>query len=133
MNTKLLKRGFLSLTAAQFFGAANDNLLKTLLVFCVASGGVWHGPLGDGGPAYVGLCLTIPFILLSGYAGQLADRFSKQKISRLVKVAEIGITMVAFAGFFLGHLWIALTAMLLLAIQSAFFWAGQIRDDSRVG
>ncbi len=121
MNTRLLKRGFLSLTVAQFFGAANDNLLKTLLVFSVASGGVWYGPLGDGGPAYVGLCLTIPFIILSGYAGQLADRYSKQKISRLVKVAEIGIALIAFMGFYLGNLWLALSAMLLLAIQSSFF------------
>ncbi len=121
MNARLLKRGFLSLTVAQFFGAANDNLLKTILVFCVASGGVWHGPLGDGGPAYVGLCLTIPFILLSGYAGQLADRFSKQRISRWVKVVEIGIALIAFLGFFLGNMWLALSAMLMLAIQSAFF------------
>lgn len=121
MNSSLLKRGFFSLTLAQFFGAANDNLLKTLLVFSVASGGVWYGPLGDGGPAYVGLCLTIPFIFLSGYAGQLADRYSKQKISRIVKVVEIGIALIAFLGFFLGSLWLALSAMLLLAIQSAFF------------
>ncbi|MCF6313935.1 MAG: MFS transporter [Verrucomicrobiales bacterium] len=121
MNTSLLKRGFLSLTVAQFFGAANDNLLKTLLVFSVASGGMWYGPLGEGGSAYVGLCLTIPFILLSGYAGQLADRYSKQKISRIVKLAEIGIALIAFLGFFLGNLWLALSAMLLLAIQSAFF------------
>ncbi len=120
MNSNLTKRGFLSLTVAQFFGAANDNLLKVVLSFAVGTG-LWYTLLGEGGVAYIGLCFTMPFIFLSGYAGQLADRISKQKISYWVKVAEIGITLVAMLGFWQGNLWITMGAMILLAIQSAFF------------
>jgi acyl-[acyl-carrier-protein]-phospholipid O-acyltransferase/long-chain-fatty-acid--[acyl-carrier-protein] ligase len=105
----------------QFFGALNDNLLKGVLSFAVASGGIWASQLGEGGQAYVGLCLTIPFILLSGFAGQLADRTSKARVTRLVKGAEIGIAGVGLAGFMMSNLWVAMAAMLLLAIQSAFF------------
>lgn len=105
----------------QFFGAVNDNLLKGVLSFAVAAGGIWANQLGEGGQAYVGLCLTIPFILLSGFAGQLADRTSKQKVTRAVKFAEIGIAMVGLAAFMANNLWVALGAMLLLAIQSSFF------------
>ena len=105
----------------QFFGAVNDNLLKGVLSFAVAAGGIWANQLGEGGQAYVGLCLTIPFILLSGFAGQLADRTSKQKVTRAVKCAEIGIAMVGLAAFLANNLWVALGAMLLLAIQSSFF------------
>lgn len=105
----------------QFFGALNDNLLKGILSFAVASGGIWASKLGEGGQAYVGLCLTVPFILLSGIAGQLADRNSKSRITTQVKVAEIAIAAIGFYGFLSGNIWVALGAMLLLAIQSAFF------------
>ncbi|MEP4078244.1 MFS transporter [Haloferula sp.] len=120
-SNRLFNKGFLSLTFAQFFGAVNDNILKGVLSFAVASGGLWAGQLGKGGQGYVGLCLTIPFILFSGFAGQFADRTSKRHITVIVKIAEIFITLVAFAGFFLGNLWITLLAMLLLAVQSSFF------------
>lgn len=120
-TSRLFNKGFLSLTLAQFFGAVNDNLLKGVLSFAVASGGLWSGQLGEGGQGYVGLCLTIPFILFSGFAGQFADRTSKRHITVIVKIAEIVIALVGFAGFFTGNLWLALAAMLLLAIQSSFF------------
>lgn len=119
--TRLFNRGFVALMFTQFFGAMNDNLLKGVLSFAVAAGGIWANRLGEGGQAYVGLCLTVPFIVLSGIAGQLADRTGKQWITVLVKVAEVGIALVGGAAFLLGNLWIALLAMLLLAAQSAFF------------
>ncbi|MEM1083035.1 MAG: MFS transporter [Verrucomicrobiota bacterium] len=120
-SPRLFNKGFLSLTFAQFFGAVNDNLLKGVLSFAVAAGGIWAGKLGPGGQGYVGLCLTIPFILLSGFAGQLADRSSKRQITVMVKIAEIMIALVGFAGFLIGNLWLTMAAMLLLAIQSSFF------------
>ena len=105
----------------QFFGAMNDNLLKGVLMYAVAAGGIWANQLGEGGQAYVAHCLTIPFILLSGFAGQIADRTSKQQVTRVVKIAEVGIALVGLVGFLSNNLWIALGAMLLLAIQSSFF------------
>lgn len=121
MSDRVFNKGFLALMITQFFGAVNDNLLKGVLSFAVASGGIWSGQLGKGGQSYVALCLTVPFIILSGFAGQLADRNSKRKLTVQVKLAEIAIALVGFAGFYIGSLWLALAAMLLLAIQSAFF------------
>lgn len=121
MADRLFNRGFTALTFTQFFGAVNDNLLKGVLSFAVAAGGVWAGQLGDGGQSYVGLCLTVPFIVLSGFAGQIADRTSKRTVTWWVKAAEIGIAAVGFTAFMTGNLWVALATMLLLAIQSSFF------------
>ncbi len=121
MKRHLFNRGFLSLTATQFFGAANDNVLKSVLALAVALQGVWSNALGDGGQAYVSLCLTLPFIFLSGIAGQIADRFSKQRVALWVKIAEIFIALVGYAAFVMGSLWIAMATLLLLAVQSAFF------------
>ncbi|MCH8259281.1 MAG: MFS transporter [Planctomycetes bacterium] len=120
MKSNLVKRGFLSLIFTQFFGAANDNMLKGVLTFMVIDG-VWSGRLGAGGQGLVALCFTIPFIVLSGYAGQFADRNSKRYVSVLVKVVEIPIAATALLGFWFGNLWITLAALVALSCQSAFF------------
>ncbi len=121
MKSKLLRGGFFSLIATQFFGAANDNILKGVLTYMVIQDGIWDGQLGNGGQAIVGVCFTLPFILLSGYAGQIADRFSKRSVSVVVKLLEIPIALVACLGFWIGNLWITLAALLALTCQSAFF------------
>jgi len=120
VKSNLFKRGFLSLVVSQFFGAMNDNLLKGVLTFMVISG-VWTGQLGNGGQGIVGICFTIPFILLSGYAGQIADRYSKRTVTMWVKIAEIPIAIVAGVGFMTSNLWITLIALLALTCQSSFF------------
>lgn len=119
--SNLKNRGFMSLVATQFFGAANDNIIKGVLTFMVITGGIWAGKLGPGGQAIAGMCLSVPFILLSGYAGQLADRYSKQRVVMWVKIAEIPIAILAGIGFYTGNIWIALLAFIALACQSSFF------------
>ena len=120
MTSKLLDRGFLSLITTQFFGAANDNILKGVLIYMVIDG-AWGGQLGSGGQGIVSVCFTVPFIILSGYAGQFADRNSKRYVSVMVKVLEIPIALLALVGFALGNLWITLLALIALTCQSAFF------------
>ncbi|MDD4786848.1 MAG: hypothetical protein PHO07_06705, partial [Pirellulales bacterium] len=111
----LFSRGFLSLLGTQFLGAANDNVLKQVLVFMVATG-IWSGSLaegglGEGGQSLPALCLTIPFILFSGMAGQLADRFSKRLVMVAVKIAEVPIALLALVGLLAQNLWITLAAL----------------------
>ncbi|QDT02562.1 Lysophospholipid transporter LplT [Rubripirellula lacrimiformis] len=120
MSSKLFQRGFLSLLTAQFFGAMNDNVLKGILTFMVIDG-AWAGHLGEGGQGIVGICFTIPFILLSGYGGQLADRFSKRDVTMWVKIAEIPIAIIAAIGFFTGNLWLTMLGLVALTCQSSFF------------
>ncbi len=120
LESKLFSRGFLSLLVTQFFGAANDNILKGVLIYMVIDG-AWAGQLGSGGQGIVSICFTVPFILLSGYAGQFADRNSKRYVSVLVKVVEIPVALVALVGFWIGNLWLTLFALIALTCQSAFF------------
>jgi MFS family permease len=120
LERKLLNRGFLSLIITQFFGAANDNILKGVLIYMVIDG-TWAGVLGSGGQGIVSICFTLPFILLSGYAGQFADRNSKRYVAVLVKTIEIPIAVVVLIGFWMSNLWIALLALVALTCQSAFF------------
>ena len=121
MKSNLFKRGFLSLIATQFFGAMNDNVLKMVLIFMVNPLGLWDGDLGKGGAGMVGVFFTVPFILLSGFAGQIADRYSKRQVTLWVKIAEVPIAIVAAIGFYSGNLWLVLLALTALTCQSSFF------------
>ena len=114
-------RGFYCLNVTQFLGAANDNILKQLLVFGLAMGGIWEGVLGPGGQAWASLCLAIPFVTLSGFAGQFADKYSKQRVSIVTKWSEVVIALTAIWGLWLQNVWLVLLALVAIAIQSTFF------------
>ncbi|PHS10292.1 MAG: hypothetical protein COA78_11445 [Blastopirellula sp.] len=114
-------RGFVFLNITQFFGAANDNILKQLLMFGLASGGIWAGQMGKGGQAIASLCLAIPFVLFSGFAGQFSDRFSKRDVSIAVKLSEVMIAVIALFGLWIENVWVVLAAMVLISLQSTFF------------
>jgi acyl-[acyl-carrier-protein]-phospholipid O-acyltransferase/long-chain-fatty-acid--[acyl-carrier-protein] ligase len=101
-------------------GAANDNILKTLLSFAVVRG-MWEGKLGPGGQGLIALCLFLPFILFSGWAGPLADRYSKRSIAVTMKWIEIPLAVLGGIGFLIGNFWLTAIAMLALATQSTFF------------
>jgi MFS family permease len=49
----------------------------------------------------------LPFFLFSATAGQLADKYDKARLARLVKLLEIAIMLVAAAGFWLHSLAVA--------------------------
>ena len=120
MGNSLFQRGFLALITTQFFGAMNDNVLKGVLTFMVIDGS-WAGRLGEGGQGIVGVCFTVPFIILSAFAGQLADRYSKRMVTLIVKATEVPIAALAGYGFYSGDLWITLAALIALTCQSSFF------------
>lgn len=117
---KLFNAGFIGLMITQFFGAMNDNILKVVLTFMVIDG-AWKGELGDGGQGIVSVCFTVPFMLLSGFAGQVADKHSKRWVTQWVKIAEIPIALLAGIGFYYHNLTITLIALTALCCQSAFF------------
>jgi MFS family permease len=119
--SRLWNRGFLALMATQVAGATNDNLLKAILLTAVAASGVWEGVLGPGGTGWVSFMLTAPFVILLGYAGQLADRLPKNRITVATRLAEVPIAALALIGFMLDSPWIVIVAFLLLSSESAFF------------
>lgn len=115
---------FLGMTATQFLGAFNDNILKQLvLLICIdvvrAGGADWQ--------SVAQATFAIPFVLFSGFAGWLSDRTSKRRMVVLCKVAEIGIMLSGMAAFLLGNLQpeslliYLLVVLALASTQSAFF------------
>ncbi len=114
-------RGFYFLNVTQFLGAANDNILKQVLIFGVAAGGIWADLLGKGGQAWASMCLAIPFVLLSGFAGQFSDKYSKRRVSIVSKWSEILVAIIAMIGLWMTNLWVVVFALLVIATQTTFF------------
>ena len=116
------ERRFAPFFWTQFAGAANDNIFKfafTILVtFHAAS-------FGGGDPKtaafLIGAVFIAPFVLFSATAGQLADKFERARLIRLVKTLEIGIMLVASAGF-VGHsVGLLYCATFLMGLHSTLF------------
>ena len=79
----------------------------------------------------VSAALVLPYLLLSPYSGEIAERFEKQKIVRLMKMLELPIVMLAGVGFWMESVWVVLLAVLLMGMQSCLYSPakyGLIRD-----
>ena len=98
MSTSLMTtRRFAPLFWCQFFSAFADNFLKTSLVFLI----LFHiaGPDSGALIQLAGATLIAPFFFLSGLGGEMADRYDKALVARRLKFVEIGVALVAVAGF----------------------------------
>lgn len=114
------QKGFWRLMGTQFQNAFSDNALKNLVILLVLS----H-PLSEeqrnSQVALAGALFAAPFILFSMFGGWLADRYSKQRVMFFVKVAEVGIMLLAALGLWLRHLPVQLSAVFLMGCHSAIF------------
>ena len=63
----------------------------------------------------------LPFLLFSGYAGQLADVYSKRTVLVVSKSLEIGAAALGLAAFYFGHLQLTYVVLFLIAFQATFF------------
>ena len=120
MSKKVFSRGFNALLIVQFMGACNDNVLKQIIALQIV-GGIWKDALGEGGQGIITLLFTLPFLLFSGWSGQIADRTSKQRLTVWVKIAEIFLGLVALYSLSVQNLTLSIITLMLLALQSTVF------------
>ena len=118
----LKSRRFAPFFATQFLGAFNDNLFKNALVVLLTFQAAQWTTLAPGLLANMAAGIFIlPFFLFSATAGQLADKYDKAMLARLVKVLEMVIMGVAATGFFLHSLPVLMGALFLLGLHSTLF------------
>ncbi len=106
----------------QFLGAFNDNVFKTALITLVAFHAASLSSI-DGATLATLLpgLFILPFFLFSATAGQIADKYEKSRIIRLVKLFEIAIMLFASAGFFMHNIWLLAAALFMMGMHSALF------------
>lgn len=118
----LRERRFRPFFLTQFLGAFNDNLFKNALVVLLTFQAASWTTIAPALLANLAAGIFIlPFFLFSATAGQLADKYDKARLTRLVKVLEVAIMLVALAGFVLHSLAVLLGALFLLGCHSTLF------------
>lgn len=105
---------------AQFLGAFNDNVYKMIVSFTAVRMALNTATSGRY-LALAGAVFIFPFILFSGYAGQLADRYSKTRILQITKSLEVVTMLLGIAALTAGNLNLLLAVLFLLATQATFF------------
>src|SRR5262245_9259345 len=111
---------FIGYLVAQFLGALNDNAFKMTLVLF----GLEHMPDAAGEIAFssmVTALFPLPWLLVSQWAGYLADRYRKDRVLQATKLPELALMVVATYGFYIENLPLLFTIFVLISTQSAFF------------
>jgi len=121
-SSLLSSKYFAPLFWTQFLGAFNDNLYKNALIILVTLNAASYTsisvelliPLSGG-------IFILPFFLFSALAGQLADKFEKSKLIRMIKIGEINIMLLATLGFYFENIWFLLAVLFFMGCQSSLF------------
>src|SRR6266852_6212445 len=103
----------------QFLGAFNDNLFK-MVVSLVAVRAATAAEAGRN-LSIISAVFILPFILFSGYAGQVADVYSKRTVLVVTKSLEIVAATLGLLAFVFGHLQLTYAVLFLIALQATFF------------
>jgi 1-acyl-sn-glycerol-3-phosphate acyltransferase len=117
----LSQRRFAPFFWTQFLGAANDNVFKFAFTVMVT----YHLQVQWLPPSLAGLVIgavfIAPFLLFSATSGQLADKYDKALLTRLVKNLEIVIMVLAAIGLATTQVALMLGCIFLLGLHSTLF------------
>lgn len=118
----IISKRFLPLFITQFLGAFNDNMLKNSLVILIT----YTIAIDSGQNAQVLVTIAaglfiLPFFIFSALAGQLADKYNRKTIAKIVKLFEILIMILASLGFIMGNIWFLIAVLFASGVHSAFF------------
>jgi len=127
----LRQKRFAPYFLTQLLGAFNDNVYKNALIAMVTVASVAAvGASGDSdsaaddGAMLVNIAagvFILPFFLFSALGGQIADKFEMSALIRRIKIAEIGIMLLAAVAFHLQSIPLLIGILFLMGTQSAFF------------
>ncbi|TXD98235.1 MFS transporter [Psychrobacter frigidicola] len=115
-------RRFSAMFFTQFLGAFNDNIFKQALIlvltYTAASQlGVAISILNN----LAAMLFILPYFLFSALAGQIADKYEKSKLTRITKLLELVIMVIAAVGFVFEWYALLFVALFLMGTQSTFF------------
>ncbi|MBW9106892.1 MFS transporter [Paraburkholderia phenoliruptrix] len=120
---KLLgERRFAPFFWTQFLGAMNDNVFKigftSLVTFQAAR---FSGVDPKTAAFLISAIFILPFVLLSATSGQIADKYDKAMLTRLVKSFEIVVMLIGGAGFLLHSAPLLYLCTFLMGVHSTVF------------
>ncbi|MGW8206319.1 MAG: acyl-[ACP]--phospholipid O-acyltransferase [Hyphomicrobiaceae bacterium] len=118
-TTLMRSRRFAPMFWTQFLSALSDNFVKNALVMLIVF--QIGGTAGSQLVALAGGVFILPFFILSGLGGELADRYDKALMARRLKLAEIPVAGLAAVGFVLHSVPILFLALSAFGVIGALF------------
>jgi acyl-[acyl-carrier-protein]-phospholipid O-acyltransferase / long-chain-fatty-acid--[acyl-carrier-protein] ligase len=116
----LLRNGrFMAMMATVFLGVITDNIYRITVALFATRLAAEAGDSTD--LALGGALFVLPYLLFSGYAGYLADRFDKRRVLIATKALEILSMTLALFALLAGRMDMMLVVIFLTALQSALF------------
>lgn len=117
---KAQKKSFWALIVTQFFGAFNDNVLKTLVTLLVVA---WVDNLHRRNSlvSISGAVFVAPFLIFSMIAGRVSDRIGKPSAIRATKFWELLVIAAAIASLLNESIPWMMVTLFLLSMQATFF------------
>lgn len=117
----LKSKRFLPLFVTQFFGAFNDNLLKTAIITFVTYNMVLSRTQEGIILNFISILFILPFFLVSASAGQTADKYERNKIAKFLKIIEFALMLLAAGAVYFNFYYFLIFILFLMSVQSAFF------------
>lgn len=105
----------------QFLGAGNDNVFKFAFTVLVTYQIQLQWLPSSLAGLVIGALFILPFVLFSATSGQLADKYPKEWLIRLLKTMEIVIMLLAGWGFWQQNVPLLLACIFLMGLQSTLF------------
>lgn len=113
---------FLPIFIVQFCGSLNDSIIKNAVIIlvtfklasCLKIDSYMMVMLAN-------ILFTAPFIIFASLAGQIADRYERATLVKIIKGTEVAVVLLAAYGFIHENLAILFTCLALMGIHSTFF------------
>lgn len=114
------KKSFWALIITQFFGAYNDNVLKTLVTLLIVA---WVEDTRSRNSlvSISGVVFVAPFLIFSMIAGRLSDRLGKPAVIRGTKFWELLVIAAAIASLWEESIPWMMVTLFMLSMQATFF------------
>lgn len=117
MFAQLFKnKSFLPLLISRFFSGVNEGFIRTVFLFFVTY------KLTQPNPTFLILAVilyALSFCCATVYIGQIADKFSKSRCLRVIRLCEIGIMLMALISISLDSRILLLTILIAMGMTNA--------------
>ena len=114
-------KNFWKITLSNFFGVLNDNAFKQVIIFVLITQVGHSEAKALSYNTLVSFIFFLPFIIFTTFSGKVANKFSKSKIIKWVKLLEIFIMVLGAIAITYDITILALVLLFLMAVQSAFY------------
>jgi MFS family permease len=117
----LTQRAFLPLFITQFLSAFNDNAFKLAMLTMISYFLTSSQAQSEQYQAIASAIFILPFFLFSATAGELADRFDKAYITKIIKLFEVVLMSIGGIALYLGNIILMMLVLGGLGMHSTFF------------